>query len=226
MPSGLVTTIRGLCDALAEMDWADRRTAHHEAQRLLDTVPEPRRLLADAISSVSPEDIVARSVEKTTHFKWWIASVCECPVAVYLHTYKPPAQLRTGHAVVAHTHRFWFTSLVLRGGFDSCLFSIVRRGPGSSAQLHAERTITLHAGDTYVSDPDEIHAVRHLESRTMTLLVQSDATRSFSDVYENGEVVRYRDLATELDALRAELGADGGRSALATSKCAPSAQVR
>lgn len=192
-----MTTITQLMEELAALGWSDRAGAHRDAQHALMRVESPAALL-ESVRNVDPlARELDRSVEKTTHFKWFVASGPDRNFELWVHDYKPVEQRRTGHAVVAHNHRFWFTSLLLRGGFRSTRFELVSP---DSAELQETSALTLNAGDTYVVDPSEIHALTDIQEGTLTLLVQSNSVRSFSDVYENGRVTRYYDLAAQFDS--------------------------
>jgi hypothetical protein len=95
------------------LDWTDRAQAHGAAQDALLRVEGPGALLHGVRQREPSGEHVARSVEKTTHFKWFVAEDADRAFKVWLHEYKPASQRRTGHATVAHNHRFWFTLSLL-----------------------------------------------------------------------------------------------------------------
>ena len=186
MPDG---SLDQLVASLRRCDWSDPAVGHLDAQRVLASIEDPRPLLA-AVGAADPQRTEQDgSAEKTTHFKWFLAADPDQRFELWLNEYKPKALRRQGHAEVAHNHRFWFTSLVLAGGFQNAVYT-----PTEDETLHEAGTVTLGAGDTFVVDPDAVHALRALEDGTVTLIVQSQPIRSFSDVYENGRKVRYYDL--------------------------------
>lgn len=190
-----------LVAALGALDWADPGPAHHAAQRLLAAIDDPRSLLSEIAAADPARTEYDRSSEKTTHFKWFVAEDPGERFSLWLNTYKPATHRRTGHAEVAHNHRFWFTSLVLSGGFTHATFTA--DGP----QLTLADETMLRAGDSFVVDPAEIHALRDLQDETVTLIVQSTPVRAYSDVYEGGTVTRYHDLPSSRRALNERLAA-------------------
>jgi predicted metal-dependent enzyme (double-stranded beta helix superfamily) len=178
-----------LVASLRRCDWSDPALGHRDAQRVLASIKDPRPLLA-AVREVDPQRTEQDgSAEKTTHFKWFLGADPDQRFELWLNEYKPKALRRPGHAEVAHNHRFWFTSLVLAGGFQNAVYL-----PAGDETLQEAGVISLSAGDTFVVDPDAIHSLRALADSTVTLIVQSQPVRSFSDVYENGRKVRYYDL--------------------------------
>jgi hypothetical protein len=185
---------------LAALDWDEPGVAHRDAQALFAQIEDPGSLLEDARSLPPERTEFDRSAEKTTHFKWFVADDPHGRFALWLNEYKPASHRRTGHAEVAHNHRFWFTSLLLSGGFTNDIYRA-----RSDASLELERSLDLRAGDTFVVDPDEVHALRELRDGTLTLLVQSRPVRSYSDVWEAGKVTRYHDLPSSRRAFNQRL---------------------
>lgn len=191
-----------LLTRLDRIDWSDLPRAHREAQDVLAAIEDPRTLL-QAVGARDPQLTESdRSSEKTTHFKWFVAEDPAGRFSLWLNEYKPGSHRRLGHAEVAHNHRFWFTSLVLGGGFTNIVYA-----PAEDASLECVRTTALRAGDSFVVDPDEVHSLRDLQDGTLTLIVQSRPVRSYSDVYENGSVLRYRDLPSARRSFNDRLGA-------------------
>lgn len=184
---------------LSALDWSSPVSAHHDAQRVFAEIADPCQLLSGIAAADPARTEHDRSSEKTTHFKWFVGEDPDERFSLWLNAYKPATHRRTGHAEVAHNHRFWFTSLVLSGGFTHATFTA--DGP----KLTLSDEVTLHAGDSFVIDPAEIHALRDLQDETVTLIVQSNPVRAFSDVYENGTVTRYGDLPSSRRALNERL---------------------
>lgn len=183
---------------LADLDWDDRAGSHARAAELLPAEIPAGTAVADLLASLDRRAVVSRSVEKTTHFKWFLGGDDD-RFELWLHQYKPAAKRRVGHAVVAHNHRFWFTSMLLEGGFTSRTFDAERTSAGWD--LRSKRDQELVAGATFIVDPDEIHALVAISDPAVSLLIQSKPIRSFSEVYEAGEKTRYYDLEHEFDAL-------------------------
>ncbi|HET8566151.1 MAG TPA: hypothetical protein VFL77_06720 [Solirubrobacterales bacterium] len=192
--------MKPIVDSLKAFTWSDRHEAHTQAACLFDGL-RPEEVLAQVRDDLSIE--VERSVEKTTHYKWFLGEGSERSFELWLHEYKPSNLRRTGHATVAHNHRFWLTSLILRGGFSDTRYARVE-GEGD-AHIEPIRRRPMEAGNTMVIGPDEIHSLSDLRDGTISVVVQSRPLRSFSEVFENGEVRRYSDLEAKLAELRASL---------------------
>ncbi|HEV2790768.1 MAG TPA: hypothetical protein VGV69_05670 [Solirubrobacterales bacterium] len=188
-----------ILDFLARLDWSDRRGAHGQAAGRFEAL-QPAEVLADIKQGLPAPIDVSRSVEKTTHYKWFLAAAPDSSFEVWLHEYKPSELRRTGHATVPHNHRFWLTSLILRGGFEDTRY--VRAEEGS---IEPSEHRSLRPGNTMVVDPEEIHALSGLRDSTISMVVQSKPVRSYSEVFENGEVRRYSDLEAKLAELRESL---------------------
>ena len=192
-PSPL-TSIRTV---LAGLDWSDRASAHaHTAAAFAALGPEP--IVADLAAALPAAIDVGRSVEKTTHYKWFLGGPADGSYELWLHEYKPRGMRREGHATVAHNHRFWLSSVLLRGGFTDSRF---RRDDSSPSLLERISDRRLEAGDTMVIDADEIHSLSDLEDGTITLIVQSAPIRSYSEVFEGGSRKVYFDLEAKLTDL-------------------------
>lgn len=185
---------------IASLGWPDPGIAHREASVLL------RRIEISALSERLRARLrrvvdADRSVEKTTHYKWFLGEDTVGRFQLWLHEYKPKTHRREGHASVAHNHRFWLTSLILRGGFTDTRY----QREGDSEALSPIESRRMEPGDTMVIDPDEIHSLSGLEDGTLSLIVQSKPIRSYSEVFEDGEVRRYYDLEAKLSDLQASL---------------------
>ena len=187
---------------LRSLDWRDRSAAHENAAAYLTDLA-PESVLSDLRGDLERIDL-SRSVEKTTHYKWLLAAPPNEGFELWLHEYKPRELRRTGHATVPHNHRFWLTSLILRGGFTDTRYV---RAPGepAGAAIEPVGNRSLRPGETMVIDPDEIHSLSGLEDGTLSLVVQSEPVRSYSEVFEDGQVRRYSDLEARLAGLRESL---------------------
>lgn len=186
---------------LSRLEWSDRPRAHALAQSDFGELNVP--LLLDELREQPAAIDAERSVEKTTHYKWFLGQAADRGFELWLHEYKPRGLRREGHATVPHNHRFWLTSLLLRGGFSDTRYARAESGDEALITPVADRS--LQAGDTMVIDPEEIHSLSGLHDGTLSLVVQSRPVRSYSEVFENGEVRRYSDLEARLAELRASL---------------------
>ena len=196
--SSLSTILERFC----ELDWEDRGKAHLRAQQEFTEVNVPS-LLRDLKQQSQTSISVGRSVEKTTHYKWFLGEGPDRDFELWLHEYKPRRLRRPGHATVAHNHRFWLTSLILRGGFTDTRYARVEGEGEPLIKPVAQRSMDL--GNTMVIDPEEIHSLAALQDKTISLVVQSRPVRSYSEVFEEGEVRRYFDLEAKLAELRESL---------------------
>jgi predicted metal-dependent enzyme (double-stranded beta helix superfamily) len=189
---------------IASLDWEESAVAQREASSVFAAIDIPG-LLGELKSGLDEVADVERSVEKTSHYKWFLAEATTKRFQVWLHEYKPSTHRREGHATVAHNHRFWLTSLILRGGFTDTRYErSVESDPGSGS-ISPVDSRRMEAGDTMVLAPDEIHALSELRDGTLSLIVQGKPVRNFSEVFEGGEVRRYVDLGAKLADLRASL---------------------
>jgi len=182
---------------LATFDWSDRASAHARAADAFAAAGADR-LTADLGINLPGAVDVARSVEKTTHYKWFLGETPDRSFELWLHEYKPKRLRREGHAMVAHNHRFWLSSIVLQGGFTDTRFE---RDDASPTLLREITSRSLATSETMVIDPDEIHSLSALEDGTITLIAQSAPVRSYSEVFERGSKNVYFDLEAKLTGL-------------------------
>ena len=187
-------------ERMARLDWEVPAEAHLATKSIFMSI-DAGLLLARLKRHAGDIVDLDRSVEKTTHYKWFLAEDPNCQFQLWLHEYKPAELRRKGHATVAHNHRFWLSSLILRGGFTDNRY---RREPEGTGNLIAKLSSSrMTPGDTMVLAPDEIHSLSELCDGTISLIAQGMPVRSYSEVFEDGGVRRYPDLGAKL----AELGA-------------------
>jgi len=202
MPSSSPAELDTALRQIARLDWSELMLAQHAVEPLFGALDVGG--LIDGLKPDLDEIVdVERSVEKTTHYKWFLGEGSSGRFQVWLHEYKPKTHRREGHATVAHNHRFWLTSLILRGGFTDTRYE--RTAEGDRRLIAPIASRVMRTGDTMVLAPDEIHALGELQDGTLSLIVQSKPVRSFSEVFENGTVRRYADLDAKLADLRASL---------------------
>lgn len=193
-----------LVGRVATSEWSSPSSAQHRAASILAAL-DVRLLLSQLKQEMDDLVDTERSVEKTTHYKWFLDEDPERRFQIWLHEYKPSSHRREGHATVAHNHRFWLTSLILRGGFTDTRFARAGRAEDGSSSISPIESRKMRSGDTMVLSPDEIHSLSELGDDTLSLIVQSRPVRSYSEVFEGGEVRRYRDLGAQLTELRSSL---------------------
>jgi hypothetical protein len=187
-----IVALDDLIARIGDLDWSWAASAHASVQTILKGVHDVPSLL-EGHAPGTPERL-QESAEKSTHFKWFLARDEAGRFEVSVNVYKPTDRRRVGHASVPHNHRYWFSSLLLRGGFRSQFYDPPTE-PGATPLPTS--ALDLRAGDAFVVDPDAIHALTEIQDGTASLIVQSRPVRSYSIVYEDGAAVRYGDLATE-----------------------------
>jgi predicted metal-dependent enzyme (double-stranded beta helix superfamily) len=195
-------SFKGILERLSRLDWARRADAHAAAEIEFSSVDVPA-LLEELRQSSRDLIQLERSVEKTTHYKWFLREASDSSFELWLHEYKPRQLRRTGHATVAHNHRFWLTSTILRGGFTDTRYA--RSPTRSCALIEPIQSRSLKVGDTLLIDPEGIHSLSDLRDGTISMVVQSSPVRSYSEVFEGGRVRRYSDLEAKLAELRESL---------------------
>jgi predicted metal-dependent enzyme (double-stranded beta helix superfamily) len=202
MDRGLPTQLGALIGQASALNWTERDVAHAGVSSIFADL-DVDSLCAELRSRLSEIADPGGSVEKTTHYKWLLAK--DDPgkrFEVWLHEYKPKTHRREGHASVPHNHRFWLTSLILKGGFTDTRFE---RTADAGSSIAALQTRAMRPGDTMVIAPEEIHALSELRDGTFSLIVQSQKIRSYSEVFEDGAVRRYYDLDAKLAETQALL---------------------
>ncbi|MBA9004996.1 hypothetical protein [Thermomonospora cellulosilytica] len=127
------------------------------------------------------EQIADRSLERTTHYKWFLGSGSG-GYTVWLHEYKPPEVFARAvdFAASVHNHRYGFCSRVLSGALHVSEF--MTGEPHEPIRPMTSRTIGQ--GQTMLLSHEDVHRVDRVEPRTCTLLIQAPPTRSFSTCYD------------------------------------------
>jgi hypothetical protein len=125
--------------------------------------------------------LCARSVERTSHFKWFLGESVNGYV-VWLHEYKA-AMLPDAvgsFAASVHNHRYSFVSQVLTGSLSVSDFSLdpIKQFPVFS------RARIIPAQSTYFLSSDEIHRIDATAPSTCTLVVQGPPERPYSRVFD------------------------------------------
>ncbi|HTX82269.1 MAG TPA: hypothetical protein VME44_08835 [Streptosporangiaceae bacterium] len=181
----------------------DVQDAMHEIRELLDPERlEPTALVAwlEGLSQEEFAIICTRSVERASHFKWFLGSSAN-GYAVWLHEYKL-AQLPDAagsFAASVHNHRYSFVSQVLTGSLHVSNFSFdpIKQFPVLS------ETRTILARSTYFLGSESIHRVDRAAPSTCTIIVQGPPERSYSRVFDlaKGTSTDMRDLPSRIPEL-------------------------
>jgi predicted metal-dependent enzyme (double-stranded beta helix superfamily) len=192
-PSSHLAAVLGEVDTL---DWETPPVAHRAVSSIFAAV-DIEDLLTELRAGFTEIVDPRGSVEKTTHYKWLLGKGDPAErFEAWLHEYKPKTHRREGHASVPHNHRFWLTSLILKGGFTDTRFE--RSTDAGDDGISVLQTRAMRPGDTMVIAPEEIHSLSELRDGTFSLIVQSQKVRSYSEVFEDGAVRRYYDLDAKL----------------------------
>lgn len=187
--------------ALDQLSWSDdgSMVTLETVRRLLlaSVLPEAFASWLVARSREQLEQIADRSLERTTHYKWFLGAR-PGKYTVWLHEYKSPELFARAmdFAASVHNHRYGFCSCVLSGALHVSEFII--GGPGEPIELSGTRT--LRQGETMILSQEDVHRVDRVEPYTFTLLVQGPPARNFSTCYDvpSGRGRRVYDLQSRL----------------------------
>lgn len=124
------------------------------------------------------EDLLALSTERSTHYKWCLASTGHRGAKIWLHSYKHWPEGERGFAASIHDHRYSFTSAVLQGGL------VERRWlPDGPDKIREGPLNHYGSGSVYSIHSSEIHSIERAAPGTITLVVQSATDRTASRVF-------------------------------------------
>jgi hypothetical protein len=179
------------------------RDAMANIQQLIDPVRLNTASLITWLNSLSRRELVilcARSVERASHFKWFLGDSINGHV-VWLHEYKATVlpDAVGSFAASVHNHRYSFVSHVLTGSLlvSDFLLDPIKQLPVFSG------TRTIQARSTYFLSSDEIHRIDATAPLTCTLVVQGPPERPYSRVFDlpNGTFHDMYDLPARLPKL-------------------------
>ncbi|MBG6105037.1 MULTISPECIES: hypothetical protein [Micromonospora] len=163
-----VSESQSLADVVAVA--ADRLSAEEISHE--SVVDELRRMTED-----ERQGMLCRSVDTTTHLKLSLDQNAHRALRLWLHVYKgwPPSEGRFAASI--HDHRYAFVSKILRGGYVEQRWTIEsdRVSPLRSAKRGVNSLNIVRAAD--------VHSLVSVEPRTVSLVLQLPAERSFSRVY-------------------------------------------
>jgi hypothetical protein len=160
------------------------RSAMHDIQQLIDPARLDMKSLIAWLNGLDRQELAtlcARSVERTSHFKWFLGEGSNGCV-VWLHEYKPDKlpDAVGSFAASVHNHRYSFVSQVLTG---SLLVSDFVLDPIQNFPI-LSGTRTIRAQSTYFLSSDDIHRIDATAPSTCTLIVQGPAERQYSRVFD------------------------------------------
>jgi hypothetical protein len=211
------TSNRGF-PALNDLPWRTRtEVALSEACKLLCAEGLPNELVSwlSKRSRAELAHITDRSLERATHFKWFLGAR-PAEYVVWLHEYKPPEIFarETSFAASVHNHRYGFCSRVLRGALHVSAFAVSQQS-GEIVRLVGRYHIDV--GGTMTLSHEDVHRIDEVAPDTCTILIQGPAARHFSTCYDpvGGPGRRVYDMQSRLPQMLAVL--TGGRSSGVTA---------
>ena len=149
--------------------------------KMLSTYPD---LKSEAIGYCSGlelgerETLLSASTERSTHYKWCLASSGHRRTRIWLHLYKEWNGRVNDFAASIHDHRYSFASAVLYGSLWERRWLL-----GEQGKVWPKGLIEYRSGNVYSIDSSEIHSIENVASGTLTLVVQLAASKSTSSVY-------------------------------------------
>ena len=196
-----------LATNLDSLNWDNMLETSSRLEQILTHINYNRQALRDAFRGIPHErleDSADLSHETTTHYKWYILGEPKRRYMVWLHDYKPKSLRRPGYAEVPHNHRYWFTSLILVGGFNHHIYKVVRNelDPYVYKSMDLIATSFHEKGTVYSIDPEVIHSLSDLEEPTLTLVVQSRPYKQYSEAFSLNEptIQHYYAFSSRIDA--------------------------
>jgi hypothetical protein len=173
---------------LDSLQWINLNETFEEIADRLRKINNERQFIRKEFESLDDNEMSRRislSHETSTHYKWFVHKNNSLGYSIWIHEYKTQSARRFGYAEVPHNHRYWFSSLILRGGFENQLFAVTPSAPVETFQdLQLIQTDHHEKGSVYIVNPDTIHSINHLQDPTWTLLIRSRGVRLFSDAFD------------------------------------------
>lgn len=170
---------------------------------LLEPAQLAPKTIANWLKSLDEKELntlFARSVERTSHFKWFIGCTSNNYI-VWLHEYKAgmPSAVAGSYAASIHNHRYAFVSRVLSGSLYASEFKL----DPEKVYPQFVRTRRIGAGSVYALNSNDVHRIDRTDPGTSTLIVQAPAERSFSRVFDpqSGSYQDIYDLPSRLSNL-------------------------
>jgi predicted metal-dependent enzyme (double-stranded beta helix superfamily) len=193
---------------LDSLDWSDLASTHETIEEVLAELYESRESLREEMATLGDSELEQQeelSHETTTHFKWYVHKGLSPRYKVWIHEYKERGLRRSGYAEVPHDHRYWFTSLVLLGGFEHHIYRVEGAGDSDCFESIEEvRSSECRKGTVYTVDPTMVHALSRIAEPTLTVVVRSGAVRPYSQTFdvESRKVTKYFPLSSRLANLK------------------------
>ncbi len=162
---------------LDELDWSVPLASEEGARWIQDRIDPDEILTSLAALEPSSKRIMAYNCRETgTHHKWLLFSGSYVPYRIWLHQFKSEISEGAGFSTAPHNHRYAFSTLILRGGYQHDRYE--EFPSNSHAVKRSSRPVGV--GDTYYLECDDIHSLANIMIGTLTLIIQSPPTRSES----------------------------------------------
>lgn len=195
-----------LIRSLNQIGWGDLPEAHRRVEELLRDINSNRELLRQEFASHTPQRrqrISRYSTEPSTHYKWFVYKQPEIGYEVWVHEYKLKEYRKPGYAQVPHNHRYWFSSLILGGGFKHRFYDI-ERGTKEESSFTDINIVGEHfydKGNVYTLNPDTIHSITDIADPTTTFIISSKAVKQFSEEFDvsTRRIVRHNPFSTRTE---------------------------
>ncbi|HEX8566006.1 MAG TPA: hypothetical protein VF648_10085 [Pyrinomonadaceae bacterium] len=178
--------LKQIIDSLDSQNWSDLPATFSKINDLLTHINSNRNLLYEELASESFAErvsIAKKSKEVSTHFKWCIHKEERLGYNVWIHEYKDKQSRRLGYAEVLHNHRYWFSSLILSGGFEHYRYNVERIDDFSFKQISVTEVINYSKGDIYTIDSDVVHTLKNIKDSTLTLVIGSKGIKPYSEEF-------------------------------------------
>jgi hypothetical protein len=166
-----------------------------------------RRELGD-LSEHSFHEMLPRSRETPTHYKWHLFANDDDGVQVWLHEYKPKTTRSGGYAQTIHNHRYSMSALLLTGGYCYRGYKVTINEDGLHADVQVADSWDICEGGAYSMTPDEFHSVTEIQDGTVSLMIQGRAVRPHSTSIEpgSGRLIHHLPIEHRFGELRSALG--------------------
>jgi predicted metal-dependent enzyme (double-stranded beta helix superfamily) len=200
------TEIRSLLFALQHMNAKqDYETFSAVVTRELREGRHSLAVVKEYIKSLSQEErdlLLTRSAERSTHYKWCLASSSHRGMRIWLHTYKEWAIGENAFAASIHNHRYSFVSSILQGTLHE-----QRWLPTGNSTISPASETRYEAGDIYSISSGEIHSIEHADPSAITLVVQGPAVSSTTNVF-NRNTLKLERQTSDLEGILSSLVGD------------------
>lgn len=184
---------------LEDLPWRTQRSeALRHARELISAPSLPQDLNAwmSVIGSVQIGKVIDHSIERSTHFKWFLGASLAGYI-VWLHEYRAPERFAqaVSFAASVHDHRYGFCSRVLSGALHVSAFALL---PDSESLVESVGCECVQQGETMLLSSTDIHRIDCVEPHTYTIVIQGPADRGYSTCYDltTGRAQRMYDLRT------------------------------